>query len=91
MYSVTTSETFRKQLSKLETKDKNRIRKGLQCLCEDPITPRSGADILLMERTDPPKYRIRIGNFRVVYRIEKKVVKIIEVFPRGRGYRIIIP
>ncbi|MEA1993337.1 MAG: hypothetical protein U9N35_02930 [Euryarchaeota archaeon] len=36
--------------------------------------------------TDPPKYQLRVGGYRIVYTVENDMVKIIEVFKRGKGY-----
>src|SRR2546428_11675717 len=32
-------------------------------------------------------YRLRVGDFRVVYVVEERPVKVTEIFRRGRGYR----
>jgi len=32
-------------------------------------------------------YRRLVGDFRVVYRVPEREVKITEIFRRGRGYR----
>jgi len=50
-------------------------------------TPRSKADIRQLNDTDPQKYRIRTGEYRVICYIDGKFVKLIEVFIRGRGKR----
>ncbi|MCK4614017.1 MAG: type II toxin-antitoxin system RelE/ParE family toxin [Thermoplasmata archaeon] len=67
--------------------DQSRIKSALTALEVDPFTPRSGAHIKPLSGTTPMKYRIRIGDYRVVYVVEEQVVKVIEVFTRGRGYR----
>jgi mRNA interferase RelE/StbE len=64
-----------------------RIKKGLKELEIDPINSRSGADIKQLKDTDPPKHRMRIGEYRIIYHIEDKTVKVIEIFTRSRGYR----
>ena len=87
MYQVLVSRTFQKQYKKLSKDMQNRIKKSLKELEEDPISPRSGADIKLLEDTDPLKHRIRVGEYRLIYRIEGTEVKMIEIFIRGRGYR----
>ncbi len=37
--------------------------------------------------TEPVKYRLRVGDYRVVYIVVRSEVKVIEIFVRGRGYR----
>lgn len=86
-YSVLVSETFKRQFHKLDKKLRARIKKGLKELEEEPVKSRSGADIKRIKGTKPLKYRLRVGDYRIVYRIEGNIVKVIEVFPRGRGYR----
>lgn len=86
-YRVTLSETAARQLRKLPSQPRNRIVRRLRVLEEDPFRPRPKADIRPIEGTDPRKYRIRIGEYRAVYAIVGRDVKILEVFTRGRGYR----
>ena len=87
MYEVLASKTFQKQFRSSPKKVQDRIRASLKELETDPYEPRSGADIKHIKDTKPPKHRLRVGNYRIVYRIEGNVVKIIEMFIRGRGYR----
>jgi len=86
MYSVIVSRTFQKQFQKLSSAMKKRVRKGLAELGEDPLTPRSNPDIKILEGTEPIKRRLRIGDYRIIYLVEKHSIKVIEIFPRGRGY-----
>ena len=86
-YTVLTSDTFRKQFRNLDRKLQNRIRKSLTELESDPFKPRSGADIKRIEGTDPPKHRLRVGGYRIIYRVVDDIVKVIEIFPRGRDCR----
>ena len=55
---------------------------------EDPFRPRPKADIKYCGRhRGVVFYRLRAGDFRVVYTVTDHEVKITEVFRRGRGYR----
>ena len=87
MYDVLVSRTFQKQFGLLQRDMQKRIRSALKRLGENPFEPRSGLDIKPLVNTNPPKYRLRIGDHRIIYLIEGNIVKIIEVFRRGRGYR----
>ncbi len=87
MFAVLVSATFQRQFKALSPADQRRVRKGLEALREDPKTHRSGADVKLLQGTDSPKFRLRVGAHRIVYAIEGRRVKVIEVFQRGRGYR----
>jgi len=86
-FRVTLSETAVRQLRKLPSDQRNRIVRGLRVLEENPFRPRPRADVRPIEGTDPRKYRIRIGEYRAVYAVVGRDVKILEVFTRGRGYR----
>jgi len=88
MYRILISKTFQKQFHSLSIEEQQRIRHGLTTLGEDPYTPRSGADIKPIQQTIPKKYRLRIGEFRIIYTIEKDNVMIIEVFRREQGYSL---
>lgn len=87
MHEVVVSSTFAAQFRDLPKAAQRRIRLGLDALGEDPRTPRPGADIKQLRATDPPKYRLRVGTYRMIHLIEAKKVKVIEVFARERGYR----
>jgi len=86
-FRVTLSETAARQLRKLSKDNRNRIAKALRVLEEDPFGPRPRADIRIIEGTEPRKYRLRIGEYRAIYAVERDEVRVIEVFIRGRGYR----
>jgi mRNA-degrading endonuclease RelE of RelBE toxin-antitoxin system len=87
MYSIFVSRTFEKQFHSLTVDVQRRIRLALNALQEDPINPRAGADIRALTDTNPRKYRLRVGSYRIIYTIEKTRIRVIEVFSRGKGYR----
>lgn len=87
MFQVLASRTFQKQFNDIPNKLHNRIKEGLKELESDSYSPRPNADIKQLNETDSQKFRIRIGEYRVIYYINGKVVKLIEIFIRGRGYR----
>ncbi len=87
MYKVLVSRTFQKEFDFLEKGIQKRIRAGLKELEKDPIKARPNADISPLSGTKPQKPRLRVGEYRIIYLIEKKNVRVIEVFKRGRGYR----
>ena len=86
-FEVVVSESAIKQIRKLEQQTINRIRKQLQVLKEDPFQKRSGADIKKLKGfRNPELYRLRIGDYRLVYVVIGDTVKITEVFHKGKGY-----
>ena len=88
MYRVLVSRTFQKQFRELPADVQDRIRSGLKELEKDPFRPRPNADIKSLRDTKPQKYRLRIADYRIVYSVDSDVVKVIEIFSRGRGYRL---
>jgi mRNA interferase RelE/StbE len=87
MYKVLVSRTFQKQFYALSEDMRDRVKNGLKELEIDPLKPRPNADIKPLRGTNPQKYRLRVGDYRIVYCIEGNEVKVIELFKRGRGYR----
>lgn len=87
MFDVEVSASFAKQFRAAPKEDQRRMRAALEKLRADPRTARAGADIRALVGTDPPKWRLRVGAWRVVYAIEGRRVRVVEAFRRGRGYR----
>jgi mRNA-degrading endonuclease RelE of RelBE toxin-antitoxin system len=52
-----------------------------------PKIKRSGADIKRIRDANPEAYRLRIGDYRVIYVIEEGIVWITEIMHRQKGYR----
>lgn len=83
MYQIVIDRYAEKQLAKIPSPDFNRIIKAIQELA---INPRPHG---YKKLTGRPGYRIRIGNYRVTYLIEDKILKIfiIEIGNRKDIYR----
>ncbi len=86
-FRVTLSETAARQLRKLPSDQRNRVIRGVRVLEEDPFRPRPPSGYPTDRRYRSKKYRIRIGDYRAVYAVLGRDVKILELFTRGRGYR----
>ena len=85
-YKVLVSRTFQKEFYQLQKNVQSLIRKILKELEKDPYTTRPKCDIKLLKDTRPKKYRIRIGDYRVIYIINQKEIKIIDLLKREAGY-----
>ena len=85
-YSVLVSKTFQQKFYQLQKIFQNKIRKSLIKLKNDPYTSRPNCDIKALKDTRPKKYRLRIGNYRVIYIVELKEVKVIDLLKRETGY-----
>lgn len=60
----------------------------MRVLGEDPFRPRPGADIrLLWAHDDPPLYRLRVGDYRVLYFVLEREVRETEILHRSQAYR----
>jgi mRNA-degrading endonuclease RelE of RelBE toxin-antitoxin system len=69
-----------------ESGEKDRLKKGLQRLEEDPFASRSGLDIKKLKGKTHNVYRLRIGEHRFEYFVEDETVWVQNAFRRERGY-----
>ncbi|MBU4373423.1 MAG: type II toxin-antitoxin system RelE/ParE family toxin [Euryarchaeota archaeon] len=88
-YEVLIDERVEKDLGKVP---KHVVEKFLKLLDEfekNPIRPRSGFDVKPMEGYPNNTYRLRIGEYRVLYSVdnEAKKVRITSVRHRGDAYK----
>ena len=86
-YNVLISKTARRTLENLQEKDKQRIISKLKELTNNPGKRRAKMDIKKLRDTDPTLYRLRVGDFRVIYAIIGDEVKVTEIMHRGKNYR----
>ncbi|RLG28932.1 type II toxin-antitoxin system RelE/ParE family toxin [Methanosarcinales archaeon] len=86
-YNVLISKTARRTLENLQEKDKQRIIFKLKGLTNNPGKRRTKMDIKKLRDTDPTLYRLRVGDFRVIYAIIGDEVKVTEIMHRGKNYR----
>lgn len=84
-YTVLVSRTFQKLFYELPKNTQDRIRKHLLELKENPVTSQPYCDIKILQDTDPRKHRLRVGDYRIIYLIGKKKVKVIELIKREVG------
>lgn len=72
----------------LSPETKRRIKKAVLALGEDPVGEKRSQDIkkLVGHLDDRPVYRLRVGDWRIVYRILESRVEVVRVFPRSEGY-----
>ncbi len=72
-----------KAIAKLQTKDQKKIHAALLLLSENPFPPASA------KLTNREGYRVRVGNFRILYTVDGKklIIQIVEVGHRREIYR----
>jgi mRNA interferase RelE/StbE len=87
-YEIKLHKEVAKALSRIEPKLRTRIIRGLHALQENPYEPRPSADIVRLRGTRGRQdlFRLRIGDYRAIYAIEGNVVRVTDLFHRGRGY-----
>ena len=80
VYTVLISKTFQKSFLELSKSTQDRIRKNLYELKKDPATSRPQCDIKILHDTDPRKYRLRVGDYRIIYLIEDGIAVLKDIF-----------
>jgi mRNA interferase RelE/StbE len=88
-YQVFIHRKAQDSFKRLPDNTKKKIKTALKELETDPLTPRPKADIKKLSGTRGRKhaYRIRTGNYRIVYSIEGKKVYVTLIFHRGKDYQ----
>ncbi|MBC6429731.1 type II toxin-antitoxin system RelE/ParE family toxin [Nostoc sp. HG1] len=83
-YQIEISNSAVKQLKKLSTDIRDRINEKILDLAENPRP----SGVVKLENTEN-QYRIRVGNYRVLYEIQDDVliVKVVRVGHRRDVYR----
>jgi len=84
-FSVLLHSDVTKYLDTLSNKERKRCYVTLKRLSEDPYKSRSGCDIKKMVGNEI-YYRLRIGNHRFLYVVQKNEVLVEEAFKREKGY-----
>lgn len=82
MYDIIASDTAKKQLSKLSSKDKDRISAVLERI---KIRPHHFVKRLV----DSPYHRLRVGDYRIILDIQDKqlIIFVIELGNRSEIYK----
>lgn len=67
---------------------KRQVKQGLRILREDPFETNQQVDIIRLEtRADQvPVYRLRVGDWRLVYTRDEGIVKVMRIIHREEGY-----
>lgn len=85
MYRINFTKTATKVLQKMPRNTARLIREKLALIASDPHAKHPNAKKL----QDRPGYRLRVGDWRVIYEIQNKqfVILVLKVAPRGEVYR----
>ncbi|HYN76698.1 MAG TPA: type II toxin-antitoxin system RelE/ParE family toxin [Lamprocystis sp. (in: g-proteobacteria)] len=84
MYAISFSRAALKSLRRMPTNTAHLIRLKFNELAADPTAMRN-----VKKLTDAAGYRLRIGDWRVVYTLEQDrlMVAVIKIEPRGEIYK----
>ncbi len=85
IYKIEFSKRSYKYLNRLDQSLKNRISQQLEILSENPRNPE--LDIKKLQGNSL-LYRLRVGNYRILYTIEDDllIIVVINIGPRGDVY-----
>lgn len=89
-FQIALHRDARQFIDRIQRAHRDRIVAGLRVLEEDPFTPRPGADIKRLHGTRgrADLYRLRIGKFRAVYKVEGGDILVTEIWEPGHRYDI---
>ena len=85
MYKITYSTQAAKSLLRMSRDVAKRIREKIEQVAEDPFATTPNAKKL----QGRPGYRLRVGDWRVIYEInaEEIMIIVLKIAPRGEVYR----
>ena len=88
-YKVRLHREVAKSLERTSPQLRSGIIRELRALRVNPYEPRSGADIARLRGTKGREdlFRLRIGDYRVIYAVVAGIVYITDIFHRGKGYK----
>ena len=84
MFEIVFSKDARHQLRRMRTDDAKRIIDKIDHLAVDPFASNPNASAL-----KGGGFRLRVGDWRVLYEIDgtAHLLQVVAVLPRGRAYR----
>ena len=83
LYKIVFAKRVRKDFSKIPERDATRLLSAIKLLAADPLPPHS------KKLKGEELFRIRIGNYRVIYSIEddRMIVSVVKVGHRKNVYK----
>lgn len=85
MYRILFTKDAYKTLKKLPHNLSKRIRKKIDRVAADPFAPYANVKKL----RGRPGYRLRVGDWRVIYELEKEklIIMVLKIASRGEVYK----
>ncbi len=78
-YSVLVSTTASKEFRALDKEEQDRIREKLNDLSEDPHNSYNRLDTKKLSGTKYTYFRLRTGDYRVIYHTEEETIKVVRI------------
>ena len=85
-YEVLVSQTAAKELKSLEENLQSRIKEKLMELAEDPSNRSGRLDVKKLSATTRHYYRLRVGEYRIIFFTEKKSIKVVRIANKSNVY-----
>ena len=85
-YEVLLSTTAAKEFKSLQKMEQNRIREKLNDLAKDPYNTSQRLDTKKLTGTSRIYYRLRVGDYRVIYFLDDDGIKIVRIATRSDAY-----
>ncbi len=84
-FDVVFTDTALKNLARYPTKDQTAILRNIKQLAENPLIKSNVKKLVDFE----PSYRLRVGNYRVLFEREDslKIIDVVDVLPRNKVYQ----
>lgn len=84
MYKIDYDKQPLKFLDNIPKNEREKIKNEIESLAENPRK----FGVIKLVNSDPIQYRTRQGNYRIIFRIEDGILRvvIIKIFIRGDGY-----
>lgn len=86
-FKVLLSQTAFKELKCLSQSEEERIKKHLKELETNPYKSRPKVDIKKLSGFSKQQfYRLRVGDWRIIYAVLENEIRVTEIMRRGKGY-----
>ena len=85
-YEVLLSTTAAKEFKSLQKMEQNRIREKLNDLAKDPYNNSRRLDTKKLTGTSRIYYRLRVGDYRVIYLLDEDRIKVVRIATRSDAY-----
>ena len=85
-YSIFVSTTVSKEFKALQKIEQERIREKLNELAKDPYNNSNILDTKKLSGTKHTYYRLRVGEYRIIYYLEGETIRIVRVANRSDVY-----